>query len=482
MFRLLMQRLERHRRRRNRLLALLLLLAAASAAYLFLGVEEAEPGTPYTVPAGWKSGYFDTPLYQGSVFVVETGPTDAPAVILVHGLGQNASGDWLKVIPALEDHYRVIALDLPGFGRSAGCKGAFTPTAYAQLLHEIRQRYGSDDTALVGHSMGGAVALRYAAEHPEALSKLLLVDVAGILERTAYVKQIADIPPLPEAAPPLLERAAATLENLSGAIIEWFNLAPDPLDLVRTLNAHFQRNRLNGSQIAIAMELLDEDFSSAIGRLSLRTYLFWGDKDRIAPMRTAQLLASRLKNATLITFPGVGHVPMTADSDAFNAVLLDALRGIPPYRPATPVSGEKRPLLLCRGEVGTTYGGRYGTVIVEDSKAVRFTGLEADRVVVRRSTVSFENLEVHGERTALDAERSVVMITGARLQGALALHASSSRIDMAGVSLTGSDAALRVTKKARLIFSVSDLHGPEYDGDVHGDFRLKRGGVFLPEP
>ena len=109
----------------------------------------------------WQLSYFDEPVFKSKVAVLEAGSKHKPAIILIHGLGHLGMKDWFSVIPALEKNYHVIAIDLPGFGLSSAARGRFLPTNYAHVIASISKQYGNEKAIIMGHSMGGAVALRY---------------------------------------------------------------------------------------------------------------------------------------------------------------------------------------------------------------------------------------------------------------------------------------------------------------------------------
>jgi len=101
-----------------------------------------------------------------------------PAVILIHGLGSYIPA-WKQTIPALSEKYRVIALDLPGFGKSSKDIEAYSIPFFVKTVASLQDSLGIEKAAWVGHSMGGQVALRAAISYPEKISKLVLLAPAG---------------------------------------------------------------------------------------------------------------------------------------------------------------------------------------------------------------------------------------------------------------------------------------------------------------
>lgn len=104
--------------------------------------------------------------------------TGNETLILIHGLGTNAKG-WIKNIPALAEKFRVIALDLPGYGRSDKGYYDYSMSFYAQVITEFMDALRIENATLVGHSMGGQIAMTAALEYPERVRRLVLISPAG---------------------------------------------------------------------------------------------------------------------------------------------------------------------------------------------------------------------------------------------------------------------------------------------------------------
>ena len=134
------------------------------------------------------------PIFRGTAHVVTAGPEDAPTVVLVHGIGDRAARDWEGLIAVLARSHRVVAFDLPGFGRSSKGNESYTPENYVAFLRYLMTEHiHAQSFSLIGHSMGGAIALRYAARYPQDVTALVLVDVPGILHRLSYSKSLSHL-------------------------------------------------------------------------------------------------------------------------------------------------------------------------------------------------------------------------------------------------------------------------------------------------
>jgi pimeloyl-ACP methyl ester carboxylesterase len=134
-----------------------------------------------------------------------------PATVLIHGLGGFAES-WRHNIPELARHGRVIALDLPGSGRSGKPRRAYTLEFLANALDRLLQALGVDRVHLVGHSLGGAVAARYALDRPGRVERLALLGAAvpGFDLRPSWVYRMLSLPGVGEILSKLVTRGVCT--------------------------------------------------------------------------------------------------------------------------------------------------------------------------------------------------------------------------------------------------------------------------------
>src|SRR5579872_4480736 len=162
-------------------------------------------------------------VFGGQLYVVTAGPARgapaAPPLVLVHGLGELGVRDFYPLLPALTRGRLVILFDLPGFGRSGRANAEYTPDRYAAVLSRVIARYADGPVDVLGHSMGGAIALSHAANYPQQVRRLVVVDAAGILNHEAllahHLRRATDpasrlFPGLAEWA---LDKAAAVMDE-----------------------------------------------------------------------------------------------------------------------------------------------------------------------------------------------------------------------------------------------------------------------------
>ncbi len=433
---------------------------------------------PSDLPADWSLQAFTDPVFGSEIVVAETGNPKGPTLLLVHGLGQAGMRDWLSVVPALQRDYRVLLLDLPGFGSSAKPQGRYSPSNYARVLSKIKQHYSPTQQILaVGHSMGGAVTLRYASMFPQELKKIVLIDAAGILERGAFMKHSAKIPLDESIGPNRYKGFIAGLKDKSNNFIELINALPDPTKYIYS-DKIWGKVFANKTNVNAAIALIEEDFSSAIYTLNMSSAIIWGSKDRIAPIRTGKVLAKHLPQTSFDIIYGAGHMPMKSHTNEFNNLLLKALNTNKGYKP-TPVKNyslvSTENTLSCNNEAGKTYnGGHYKEVSIKECTAITLKNITSEKITITNSEVTADTVSIDSNLTALTVNKSVLLGTNVFIKGETAISLDESRLDIAGGQIIASKNAVYSGGKSHLIFSVSQMESPIYDGSIHGNFRLEK--------
>lgn len=458
-------------------LILITLLCACSSS-----PPKVDHPAPLTYPANWKVTYRTEPVFNSKILTVEAGVEHATKLILVHGLGQNGHRDWLTTMTALQDRYHVITLDLPGFGLSEKPQGRYSPENYAKVIDGVRREMGLEKVVLVGHSMGGAVALTYAADFPESIEKLIVLNVAGVLERTAFTKHLAALPSGRGLFPGFMQRWVQSLKNFANRLVEMVSMGPNPLHFLQE-NNHVWNSTLSGSpNTNAALSLIQTDFSKVLDRVDTDTYIIWGAEDGIAPLRVGKLLHGQIHNSLLHVIDGAEHVPMFTHKDQVVSQLVDALESVDPFERKMSMALEKQSAshihgkandLVCVKEFGKTYRGAYKTITLNQCKKITLENVSAEKIVLNHAVVEMNNVQLISESTALEINSSTVEATNCRFEGELAVTLDHSRIDFAGVSAVGKKSPLQVFGMSRLIFSVSDLDKNGVKRDMHTAFKAE---------
>jgi pimeloyl-ACP methyl ester carboxylesterase len=293
------------RRRRLALAALALLLALLSVGAAVAWRPLAALATAQRVLWALRGAVEREALVEGRrIRWLEAG--EGPPLVLVHGLRGDA-GNWERVLaPLARGGHRVAALDLPGYGGSASPpRPASMDEQVRRLTAWLEQWAHGEPAVLVGNSMGGWLALRVALARPELVSRLVLLDSAGL----------SFLPPPSRVL--LARRSEDMKENL--ALL--FREPPFP--------AGPMRGALALREPRMSLELL-ADMSSGrvlvedlLGALRRPVLVVWGRQDGVIPVSVGERLAAGIPGARLVVLEGSGHVPMFETPGAF----LEAVEG-----------------------------------------------------------------------------------------------------------------------------------------------------------
>ncbi|MBT4837423.1 MAG: alpha/beta hydrolase [Methylococcales bacterium] len=428
---------------------------------------------PKNIPTDWHVKVIKEPVFNSKMLLVESGLKNSQTIILVHGLGQNGHIDWIETIELLKHKYHVLSFDFPGFGYSEKPKGQFSPKNYAKLVQWLIKNFAHQfKVTVVGHSMGGAVAIRLTADYPEVVDKLLLIDVAGILQRTAYIKHVSSIP-VSANAPGIVKKTLNTIDDLSDSFVE---LANSKLDISK--DGHIWTALSNSTpNVNAAMQFIEENFSSALRKISHDVHIVWGVKDPVTPLRTGKMIAYLLKGAQLSLIEGAGHVPMKTHFTAYSKWLIQSLNKQSVGANYQPKNSKLKNRLECKNKTGIVYSGSYKTVVIDHCAAVTLKNLYTNQLIIRDSVVQTENIIVKSNSTALRAVDSVILDTNSLFEGRIAVQLHGSRLDFAGTTLSGTTNAMRITLKSRLVLSVCEIKSPSYNGFSHATYTIKKGNL-----
>ena len=213
-------------------------------------------------------------------------------LVLVHGLSGSTRW-WTPALPALAARRTAYLVDLPGFGALRGSRRGGLAAA-AAWLGDWMDAVGLERPALVGHSMGAAIALRVAARRPERLDRLALVAPAGLPTGRSLLGY----------AVPL----ATTLRHCTPrfvTILATDALRAGPWTLLRATR-----------------DVLADDVRGELAAVTVPTLVLVGERDTLIPPAVGDLLRRELPSARLVRLESAGHVPMFDQPDAFGEALL----------------------------------------------------------------------------------------------------------------------------------------------------------------
>lgn len=246
--------------------------------------------------------------------VLTAGPHDAPALLLLHGLGATKSS-WLTVVPALAARWRVVVPDLPGFGASSKPRGAHDAPWFAAYAFALLDALGARDAFVAGNSMGGRIAMEMAMTDPRRIRAIAcLAPAAAFTRRPALVLVRLSRPELAWAVSRLPRaRVVAGLRALFAdpARLEdgWYDAAVDEFlttwrsPRARTAFAAAARN------IYLDQPTGDRGFWTRLARMEPPALFVYGRRDVLITSRFGGRIARTLPAARVETWDDCGHVP-----------------------------------------------------------------------------------------------------------------------------------------------------------------------------
>ena len=261
---------------------------------------------------------FTLPESKIDLFLYDAGPSDGAPILLVHGLGDEADS-WRYLLPQLAATHRVLAPDLPGFGRSSRPRRSLSPPFLVSVLLELLDKLSAPPALLVGSSLGGLLCQQIALARPVRVSGLVLLD--GTLVATSQALNLHlllfMIPGIgellytrlrrdPQAAYDTLRPYYADLAGLLEADREFlFQRVNERVWSDRQRRAYFSTLR----QLALWSPRQQKTLPERLGRCQAPTLAIWGEKDEIISVAAAQTLIQYQPSARLVTLPKAGHLP-----------------------------------------------------------------------------------------------------------------------------------------------------------------------------
>lgn len=267
-------------------------------------------------------------LHGHRVSYQESGQS-GPVLLLLHGMA-GSSQTWAPVLPDLGADHRVIAVDLLGHGASAKPRGDYSLGAFASLARDLMVALDIESATVVGHSLGGGIAMQFCYQYPELCDRLVLVDAGGLGRDVSFVLRAVTLPGAEYVLPVLFNAhtrgAGARLARLASALPlpARPGLAQAASGLAsladrdtRTAFVHTLRGVLDvgGQRVGGA------DKFYLVGDIPL--LLIWGGKDAIIPVQHARDAHDAVPGSRLEVFERSGHFPQGDEPERFSAVLRD---------------------------------------------------------------------------------------------------------------------------------------------------------------
>jgi pimeloyl-ACP methyl ester carboxylesterase len=254
---------------------------------------------------------------------------EGPVVVLIHGI-TSSSRTWRSVMPALAEHHTVVAPDLLGHGSSAKPRGDYSLGAYASGIRDLLVALEIPRATVVGHSLGGGVAMQFAYQFPDRIERLVLVDSGGLGNEVSLVLRAATLPGAEYVLPLLASSPLRGVGAAVGSVLGRVGLRASAD--VRGLAEGFESLRDADARRAFvhtARSVIDPAGQrvDASDRLYLSEHvpslIVWGERDRMIPVQHGHDAHALMPNSRLETFPDAGHFPFNDDPIRFVTLVRD---------------------------------------------------------------------------------------------------------------------------------------------------------------
>lgn len=258
-----------------------------------------------------------------------------PLLVLLHGIA-GSSAAWEEVMRPLSEHYAVIAPDLLGHGDSAKPRGDYSLGAYANGIRDLLGALGHEQGTIIGHSLGGGIAMQFAYQFPERCERLVLVSSGGLGREVHPLLRAAALPGAEAVLPWLCavgRRGVATMTHVLGRVglrastdLEeiWRNFSSLEESGARQAFVHTVRGiiDLGGQRVSAADRLYLAS--------ELPTLIIWGERDPLIPVRHAHEAHKQIPGSRLEIFSGAGHFPYRDAPLRFAECIVDFVRTTTP--------------------------------------------------------------------------------------------------------------------------------------------------------
>ena len=261
-----------------------------------------------------------------------------PLVLLIHGMAGSAT-TWKQVMPALSEHFTVLAPDLLGHGESDKTKGDYSLGAMASTLRDLIVALGYKRATVVGQSYGGGIALQFAYQYPERCERLVLVNAGGLGSEVNPVLRLLTMPGsaailLVATAPPvrriveMIGRIALRKKLDTATVIPELWRSYTSLGNVEARRAFLRTLRAVIDRRGQAVSAHDKLHLAA----GMPTLIIWGEEDGIIPVEHAHAAHALIRGSWLEIIEGVGHYPHCEAPDRFVTALTEFVESTRPAR------------------------------------------------------------------------------------------------------------------------------------------------------
>jgi pimeloyl-ACP methyl ester carboxylesterase len=261
-----------------------------------------------------------------------------PLLVLLHGITSNSDA-WRRVLPRLAEHYTVVAPDLLGHGASAKPKGDYSLGAYAAGVRDLLAVLGFERGTVVGHSLGGGIAMQFAYLFTEYVERMVLISSGGLGKDVHPLLRAAALPGSEWVLPMLMRewpvRAGGAVADVAGKL--GLEAGPDLAEFARGYASLTEREARDAFMHTMR-GVVDHEGQrvSALDRLYLAdqmpTLIVWGADDPIIPVEHGRRAHELVANARYVEIPGSGHWPILDAPDRLVSELVSFIEETEPFQ------------------------------------------------------------------------------------------------------------------------------------------------------
>jgi pimeloyl-ACP methyl ester carboxylesterase len=263
---------------------------------------------------------------------------EGPAIALIHGVTSH-SGVWAEFVEDVVDAgYTVIAPDLFGHGASAKPKGDYSLGAFASGVRDLLGMLGFESATVVGHSLGGGIALQLAYQFPEYCERLVLISSGGLGREVSPLLRAATLPGAELVMPLIIRDWAVRAGSTVGSLLDRLgvDVGPDVEEMARGY-ASLVESDAQGAFLHTLRAVIDAGGQkvSAMDRLYLAermpVLILWGDRDRIIPVEHGRAAHAAVPHSRMVEIPGAGHWPQLDQPQLVSDELTDFIATTEPF-------------------------------------------------------------------------------------------------------------------------------------------------------
>jgi len=237
-----------------------------------------------------------------------------PAVLILHGWG-GSSDSWIKVQEILAaKNYKVVCPDLPGFGKSQNPAQGLTIDDYCNFIFNFAQEIGLNNFFLIGHSLGGGLAVKFTVHHPEKVKGLILCDAAVVRKKRYSFRQKTAY---------LLTKAGWLVFSLPFLEKIFYPLAKKMVYKIAGTHDYYLAK---GMMKETFKKVSIEDLTGFVSKIQAPTLIIWGKGDKTLPLEDGFMMKKFISNAEIEVIDGADHSPHQRTPEQLSQIILKFLK------------------------------------------------------------------------------------------------------------------------------------------------------------